>query len=323
MAASACNAVPCYHPLSAVDVGVQADTGKRVLKFIKGTEITDWQRSQPNFLPLACGRCIGCRLEKSRQWAVRCVHEASLHEKPKGNGNCFITLTFQDACPLDGTKRDPTVSLHKHHFQRFMKRLRKEFPATHHGSIKYFHCGEYGEKTGRPHHHACLFNFDFEDKTLWSIRDGVRLYRSKTLERLWPFGHSTVGDVTFESAAYVARYVVKKITGPMADGHYQGRLPEFCTMSRGGRKGKGLAFGWIDRFADDVYPKDFIVIRGKKVKVPKYYDRSYEIMDPVEFASIKESRQSSAIANPDNNTARLHAGEVIKKAQTAFLKRTL
>lgn len=209
--------------------------------------------------------------------------------------------------------------MHKHHFQRFMKRLRKEFPKQHHGAIRYYHCGEYGEKSERPHHHACLFNFDFQDKKLYSIRDGIRLYTSRTLEKLWPFGNSTIGDVTFESAAYVARYVCKKITGDAAKDHYKGRLPEYGTMSRR----PGLSRAWFEKYSDDVYPKDFIVIRGKKIKVPKYYDRCFELTNPDEYATLKESRKTNAQENPDNNTARLHAGEAIKKQQYALLKRAL
>lgn len=319
--------MPCYHPLSSVDTGLKAENGKRVIKILSGREVSDWQRKQKNIVPLPCGRCIGCRLEKSRQWAVRCVHEASLHEH-----NCFITLTFREACPLDGTKTDPTVTLHKHHFQRFMKRLRKRFSDNKYSPIdakywtnpvKFYHCGEYGEQNERPHHHACLFNFDFQDKKLWSIRDGVRLYRSAELEKLWPHGHSTIGEVTFESAAYVARYVTKKITGPPAADHYKGRKPEYSTMSRGGRTGRGLAHQWFENFTDDIYPKDFIVIRGKKIKVPKYYDKSYEIKAPFDMEQIKAYRLESALSNPDNNTARLLAGELIKKQKNQMLKRQL
>lgn len=213
-----------------------------------------------------------------------------------------------------------------------MKRLRKRFSDNKYSPIdakywtnpvKFYHCGEYGEQNERPHHHACLFNFDFQDKKLWSIRDGVRLYRSAELEKLWPHGHSTIGEVTFESAAYVARYVTKKITGPPAADHYKGRKPEYSTMSRGGRTGRGLAHQWFENFTDDIYPKDFIVIRGKKIKVPKYYDKSYEIKAPFDMEQIKAYRLESALSNPDNNTARLLAGELIKKQKNQMLKRQL
>ena len=120
---------------------------------------------------MPCGQCIGCRLERSRQWAIRCVHEASLWPD-----NCFVTLTFDDDNIIS------SGSLVKADFQKFMKRLRKRFGK----GVRYFHCGEYGDLLGRPHHHACLFNFSFPDRYLWSSSGGVNLYRSPTLEELWP-----------------------------------------------------------------------------------------------------------------------------------------
>lgn len=200
-----------------------------------------------------------------------------------------------------------------------MKRLRKHFYGNQKSAVRYFHCGEYGDKLGRPHHHACLFNFDFPDKELWSVRDGVRLFRSKILEELWPYGNSTIGEVTFESAAYVARYVVKKITGDPAAAHYNGRLPEYCTQSRR----PGLGAGWFKKYHDDVFPKDFIVIRGKKSKVPKYYNRNYELTNPDEYGSLKALRIFNARGNPNNDPRRLDAGEAITKARMALLPRTL
>lgn len=301
--------MPCYHPLTAWRSEKRGETGKRQLSFSRKN-----CGAHSEQLKLACGRCIGCRLERSRQWATRCVHEASLYPE-----NSFITLTFRNACPLDGTRSDPTETLHKHHFQRFMKRLRKHFYGNQKANIRYFHCGEYGDNLGRPHHHACLFNLSFADKTLWSVRDGVRLYRSKTLENLWPYGASTVGDVTFESAAYVARYVVKKITGSLAEKHYGKKLPEYCTMSRR----PGLGQGWLTKYADDVFPKDFIVIRGKKSKVPKYYSGKYELTNSNEFRIIKADRIYKQRGNPNNDPDRMIAAEIIHKAQAAQLHRTL
>lgn len=323
--------MPCYFPLKAWRSAKQnPETGKRSLVF--GGKTLDLPPVQ-----IPCGRCIGCRLERSRQWAVRCVHEASLYEK-----NCFITLTFRDACPLDGTKSDPLVTLHKHHFQRFMKRLRtflsrntfdsqsrryvplkKKFWIKDPPQVRYFHCGEYGEKLGRPHHHACLFNLDFRDKILWKVRDGNRLYRSPALETLWPWGFSTIGDVTFESAAYVARYVVKKITGKMAEGHYNGKKPEFVTMSRGGKGGHGIGHGWLQKFTDDIYPADVVYVRGKTCKVPKYYDRCYELTNPKEYGTLRGNRVREAQANPDNAPRRLEARWRVQEAKAQQLKRTL
>jgi hypothetical protein len=293
--------VPCYHPLKGYYARkVNPETGKRSVVFNSKEGFYDYKVNLP------CGRCIGCRLERSRQWAVRCVHEASLHEQ-----NCFITLTFDDK------NLEPGGSLVKADFQNFMKRLRKRFFGNSKGNVRYFHCGEYGEKLGRPHHHAALFGLDFPDRLLWSTKGNVRLYRSCILEALWPYGHSTVGDVTFESAAYIARYVTKKITGEMADSHYGGRLPEYCTMSRR----PGIAREWFNRYKDDLYPKDFAVIRGKKCKVPKYYNRCYELTNPSEYGDIRASRVCQARGNLNFAPERMAAGEVIQKARFEMLKR--
>lgn len=226
-------------------------------------------------IDLPCGQCVGCRLERSRQWAVRCVHEASLHEK-----NCFITLTYnKENLPAD-------QSLDVKHFQDFMKRLRFKYGPK----IRFFHCGEYGENFGRPHYHACLFNHDFSDKILWSERQGCKLYRSQELEEIWGKGYATVGEVTFESAAYVARYIMKKITGDKAEKHYEGKKPEYTTMSRR----PGIAKGWIEKYTTDVYPSDNLVLRGKEMKPPKFYDNYFELTNPEKFSTVKRNRAQHA-----------------------------
>lgn len=219
--------------------------------------------------------------------------------------NCFITLTFNDEhLPRNG-------SLDVRYFQLFMKRLRKKFGA----GIRFYHCGEYGSHFGRPHFHACLFNFDFQDKYLWKITNNVPLFRSKDLEDLWTdphtgesYGYSSVGNVTFESAAYVARYIMKKITGDMAEDHYSivdpdtGEIlmlkPEYTTMSR--RPGIGAT--WFEKYASDVYPGDFVVLNGKKMRPPKFYDGLYELAYPEDMADLRKNRTLQAEKHFDNNT---------------------
>lgn len=247
-------------------------------------------------IEVPCGQCIGCRLERSRQWAIRCMHEASLHEE-----NCFITLTYNpENLPEDG-------SLHVEAFQKFMKRLRKEYAPK---KIRFFHCGEYGDKMGRPHYHACLFGIDFPDKKSHNTRQGI-VQSSDTLARLWPFGFNVVGDVTFESAAYVARYITKKVTGEKALEHYTDidyttgevlaeRKPEYVTMSRR----PGIAHGWFEKYKGDVFPSDNIIVRGKEMKPPKYYDRQYEIIDEEAMKKIKGQRVAKAVQFKENNTER-------------------
>jgi hypothetical protein len=173
----------------------------------------------------------------------------------------------------------------------------------------------------RPHHHAILFGFDFPDKKLFQVRDGVRLYVSKMLSELWPFGYSTIGDVTFESCAYVARYITKKVTGEIAEEHYQGRKPEFITMSRR----PGIGYDWLQEYLPDVYPNDFLMIRdGIKMKPPKYYDSIYDKIDPEAFALIKRKRiENLQLVNPEEfSYERLQVKEACKYLSTLKLPRT-
>lgn len=311
--------MPCYTPLVGVDVGVRAETGRIAIQILKHAKWKNSHRLNKRIIPLPCGKCIGCRLERSRQWALRCVNEASLYEN-----NMFITLTFNDE------HVDKTGSLVKEDFQKFMKRLRKSYRGdqvvkNEKGEdtypIRYFHCGEYGEKLERPHHHACIFNFEFKDKVLWDTRNGVRLFRSKCLERLWSYGYSTIGEVTFDSAAYVARYITKKINGLRSDAHYGGRLPEYTTMSRR----PGIGKDWFNKFGTDVYDKDEIAVRrGGRIyvgKPPKYYDKLLERSDPGKYELIKERRVVEAKENPNNTVERLQCRHEIKLRQTKRLKR--
>lgn len=311
--------MPCNKPLEGWYSKEINPSGKRSIVF---TPTAALQPDDPIEIP--CGQCHACRLEKSRQWAMRCLHEASLHPK-----NCFITLTFNEE---NLNKRDNPQSLNKEEFQQFMKRLRfhlvpknpyKKFSKDHpdydqqkrkrdqwqrENGIRFYMCGEYGDKYGRPHYHAILFNCDFEDKKPWKLNNGSLLYRSKTLEELWPYGYSSIGDVTFESAAYVARYVMKKRTGENAIYSYcevdfetgemfNFRLPEYNDMSRR----PGIAAWWYEKYSDDL-KKDFVTVNGKKMRVPKYYDRLLEKIDPIELQDLKQKRVEKAQEHAIINT---------------------
>jgi hypothetical protein len=264
--------VTCYHPLLAYK-----SEGKVVFEkpfaFARGFN-------------LPCGQCIGCRLNYSRQWAIRLVHEAQMHEK-----SCFITLTFNDESLF---ARENPYSLDKTEYQRFMKRLRKKYGKQ----VRFFHCGEYGDKNKRPHYHAILFGVDFDhDRKLWSNKDGIKLFTSESLEKLWPYGFCTIGQVTFESCAYVARYIMKKQTGEKAEDHYmrwcpetgEGTAidPEYCTMSRK----PGIGKSWIEKYKADVYPHDYVVINEHKVKPPRFYDQQ---LDEDELRKLKDQRIKEA-----------------------------
>jgi len=273
--------MPCFRPLDAWRTWERnPKTRKRLIAFTpRGCSPVD------DYIQLPCGQCIGCRLERSRQWAIRMTHEAQLHAE-----NSFITLTYNDEnLPACG-------SLEFKDFQDFMKRLRKRFGA----GIRFFHCGEYGERFARPHYHAALFGFDFQDKTPWrKTKQGHQIWRSKALEELWPLGNSEIGSLTFESAAYIARYITKKITGPQAVDHYTSiddegfvmtRKPEYTTMSRR----PGIAKGWYEKHSSDVYPHDEVVLREKVMKPPRYYDTQFELEYPSDFEKLKRQRRKDA-----------------------------
>lgn len=210
------------------------------------------------FIQLPCGQCVGCRLARSREWAVRCVHEAYMYED-----NCFITLTYSDES-LPHTS-DGLPTLFRKDITLFLKRLRKRF--NH--KIRYFGCGEYGDKLFRPHYHLILFNHDFKDKRLYKTGK-FPLFNSDVLRELWPHGHSVIASFSFESAAYTARYCVKKINGKQADSHYDGRLPEFSVMSLK----PGLGSDFFFKFYHDIVDHDKVISRGgRSHQPPRYYDK--------------------------------------------------
>lgn len=292
----------CYSPLSAY----QLDSG----------EITFSERGAiKRDLTLPCGQCIGCRLERSRQWAIRCVHESQLYDY-----NSFVTLTYDDAHLASD------YSLHYPDYQLFMRRLRKHF-----SGVRFYMCGEYGENFQRPHFHACLFNCFFADRSILSTTSaGSSLYRSPLLERLWPHGFSSIGDVTFESAAYVARYIVKKVTGSQADSHYTfldpdtgeliRRTPEFTQMSRK----PGIGARWFARYRSDVYEHDYVVIRGSKVKPPRYYDNLLKSASDFSSDHVEFLRSQKALARgPRDTPERLAVRQAVAIARLATLTRKL
>lgn len=298
--------MPCFEPLKGYRSRTVNPTGKRSIVFNKNEGYAD----MPVHLP--CGQCIGCRLARSKQWAVRILHEAQQHQD-----NAFITLTYNDEnLPKEG-------SLDTTHFQRFMKRLRKKH------TVRFFHCGEYGDKFNRPHYHACIFGYGFPDKEHYATVRGQKYYRSKELEELWTSGHSIIGDVTFESAAYVARYIVKKVTGERASWYYDeidpetGEVlrelkPEYVTMSR--RPGIGKT--WLEKYKTDVFPDDFVVINGKKYTTPKYYLTQLELQYPKEYANVRAKRQNEKEKHKDENTyVRLQVRKECQEIKAERLKR--
>lgn len=275
---------------------------------------------------IPCGQCVGCRLERSRQWAVRCVHESQLHV-----ASSFVTLTYSD-------ENLPFLNgLAYSHFQKFMKRLRKKFPRC-----RFFMCGEYGDNFGRPHYHALLFGVHFSDRTPWRMSSGgFQLYRSRLLESLWTLGNSEIGDVSFESAAYVARYCMKKVTGKgaVSSGGAGAERPVLGAYERLDMFGEihqissefahmslkpGIGAGWIAKYKSDVYPEDVCVINGVKVKPPKYYLRYLQSLPGVESDLVEFERYKKGLEfQADNTPERLAVREVVARARLGLKRRSL
>lgn len=308
----------CYHPIQ----GYKGPDGG--FQFSPRTDL---------LMTVPCGQCIGCRLERSRQWAVRIMHEVQSHEE-----NSFVTLTY------DNEHLPERGMLCLRDWQLFMKRLRKFFGTER---ISFFHAGEYGEvcdgcgkskvrckcglwkpTLGRPHYHAILFGVGFADGRLYERNErGEPLFESATLTRLWGNGQCLVGAVTFESAAYVARYCVSKITGDRAQEHYRrvdratGEvywLPaEYATMSL--RPAIGRA--WFEKYSAELVSNDSVVMRGMEMRGPRYYDK---LRDSDELKEVKRKRKKGMLRhNRDLTAARLKVREQVKLAQVKFLERKL
>ena len=294
----------CLNPMLAVKVGDQY----KFVGAVKGSSAESRKYlydSSGKFVVLPCGQCYACRIAKSREWASRCVMESKLHTE-----NCFITLTYNDEhLPSD-------LSLQKDDFTKFIKRLRKNTG----DKIRYYACGEYGDLYQRPHFHACLFGYRPDDLVLFSVRSGVNLYTSSTLEKAWQYrGFVTVGDVTYDSAAYVARYVLKKITGDLADSHYNGRTPEYTVMSRR----PGIASGFFEKYSEDIYSKDFIVLRDKfKLKPPRYFDKIYDNYygEGAFDYNVKPERLARSVKNFNQNLDEFSLKRIVNRARFTEIK---
>lgn len=299
--------MPCYEPLRAVLVSGP-----------QGRRLDFSSRAVGKGITLPCGRCIGCRLERSRQWAVRIMHETKMHD-----ASSFITLTYE--------KMPKGESLSVEDCQLFLKRLRARLAPK---KIRFFLCGEYGEKLGRPHYHAIIFGEDFSfDRVKLSKKNGFYLYESAMLTETWGHGGVRIGDVSFDSAAYVANYATKKITGKGAEAHYAGKRPEFLLMSRR----PGIARSWIQQYASDVYPSDSIIANSKECRPPRYYDNFLETIDPELRQKLREAREDAAAeleemviksgqivhVAPGNNARRLAVRKTVATAKAALKRRDL
>ena len=253
--------------------------------------------------------------------------------------NMFLTLTYRDA------DLPPLRSLQPQDLKNFRRRLRRHL-GNH---IRFFACGEYGNppdptkpetypNTGRPHFHMLVFGARFKDLKTWkrsNAKGNDMLYRSEELESLWDHGFSSIGNVTWQSAAYTARYIMKKVNGDLAPLHYATdqhdpdtgeiiyRQKEFIRYSNR----PGLGRSWFEKYWKDVYPGDFVVSPDgkKKLTPPEYYDKLMDAIDPDLMEDIRDRRQQFAAKQlvEQNTDKRLRDREAFKEEQIKHLERKL
>lgn len=286
----------CYAPTVGYYAAKRNENGKRGIVFDKRKSLSGVP------LKLPCGKCIGCRHDYARTWAIRCMHEKQMFEV-----SSFLTLTYDDrALPENGTLR-------KRDLQLFMKRLRKYDDSS---GIRFYGCGEYGSTFLRPHYHILLFNRDFADKKfIKNSGSGEPLFRSELLRDLWPDGDNFIGQVTAQSCAYVARYVLKKAGKEVIP---DGCEPEFTCMSR--RPGIGAT--WFAKYHVGVYDWDSVVFGGNESRPPRYYDVKFEEFAPERMEVLKKRRRCLAMMNRvDSTKARLRVREVFQLRKDAFFSK--
>lgn len=291
----------CYHPLTAIiNPNSKTINGKKSIRICGPLE--DVSKVPADLLmKIPCGQCVGCRIQYSRQWADRCMLELQYHDSAY-----FVTLTYDDAHVPKSYYADPdtgeaftSLTLVKRDFQLFMKRLRKRFSDD---KIRFFMSGEYGSETFRPHYHAILFGLHLDDLVPYKqSQQGFAYYNSPSLQKCWsddegnPIGFAVVAEVTWNTCAYTARYVMKKLTGKEADFYTKFNIqPEFTLMSRK----PGIARQYFDDHPD-IYKYDFINVKtekgGLKFRPPRYFDKLYDVEHSDELQTIKDIRKKLAI----------------------------
>lgn len=283
-------------------------TGKRQIVYQMQKGLTDLKAVVP------CGQCMECRLKHSRETAIRCVHEASLHKQ-----NCVITLTYSNEnLPIDG-------SIFPEHVVKFIKdvRAKDQYKNISEGKpnspFKTYGCAEYGEKFGRPHYHIILFGKRFDDEKEYT----PGYYTSEELTEIWGKGQTQIMDLTFESAAYVARYITKKLTGRRKE-EYGIKLPEqtVCVTQ------KGLGKEWFNEWKEEIYDGDK-VYRQKKtggtigMQPPKYYDRRYEIENNIQYERIKKQRKIKTNKRLDKIEKEIQSGNTTNAMNKGITKRDI
>lgn len=269
--------------------------GKKELTWLHEEEYLYYKSiGKKNLIMVPCGQCIGCRIDYSKEWANRCCIESIYHDQ-----GCFLTLTYDDQhVPrvMDQNEEYEHLSLRKEDFRLFMKRLRKALDPI---KIRFFAAGEYGGKTLRPHYHCIVFGWkpDFEDcRKYKKNNNGDQLYCDcKFLDDIWQKGYVVIGDLSWKSCAYTARYILKKQTGKTSSIYYAlGIEPEFSLMSRKPGIGRRL----YDERGDELFSYDKINlnVHGEPLEFSKlsYFDRLLKVDNEELYHAVKDRRRRRA-----------------------------
>lgn len=198
---------------------------------------------QPQGLLVPCGKCMACRIARTREWTVRMMNENTCHEQ-----SVYVTLTYNDEF------LPKNLSLSKREAQLFLKRLRKSIEPL---KIKYYLCGEYGEEYSRPHYHAIIFGLGIESEEI--------------IKNAWPFGFIKLGYVEHDSIQYVSGYIQKKFSGKLGLEVYGDRLPPFHLQS------KGLGKEWAIRNQRQLEQQLTVTSGGVAMGLPRYYKKILNI----------------------------------------------
>lgn len=324
----------CYYPLKGYDIGIKTINNKPHYKIVPyETVFYNEDGSEMDYIEIPCGRCIGCRLAYSRMWADRCLAEATLHEHSE-----FVTLTYNDIhVPYSeqvidlGSGELIYKTLRKRDVQLFMKRLRKNYPYDN--KLRFFLAGEYGEEKARPHYHAIIFGLKLDDKKFHCKTGlGFNLYTSEFLNSVWSdslgqIGHVIVADVTWETCAYTARYIMKKQNGEGAQFFKEnGIQQEFTLMSRK----PGLAKEFYDLNKLDLLRFGEVNIStpkgGRKVNNVKYFKKFLEIEYPDQYnenknAKIAEMKVIKALKLQETDKSYLELLETAESVKKSRIKR--
>lgn len=260
------------------------------------------------YIEIPCGQCIGCRLQRSREWANRMMMELETTDAPSS----FITLTYDnDHLPLSEGVNHITGetemfgNLVLEDLQKFMKRLRAKTGKK----IRYFACGEYGDKSNRPHFHLIVFGYFPEDAKFLRVgRHGeYNYYESEELSELWPYGLHVVSNVTWESCAYTARYVVKKFTGDMSIRYEEKNIkPPFVVMSNRPGIGYDYFMKHHDMFSEDVKQYFLSTEKGPiSFSKPRYFKKlddlaSFIPMSPETFMFVNNRNSDDVLDIADD-----------------------